>query len=76
MIVFVWREIKICFYYRLRLQLSLSGRSLKPRAVKYQEHETWHEIFTKLLISHSLLIPLRSAYRCVVDIFTKFIKKR
>ena len=29
MIVFVWTEIKICVYYRLRLQSSSCGRSLK-----------------------------------------------
>ena len=28
MIVFVWTEIKICVYYRLRLQSSSCGRSL------------------------------------------------
>ena len=35
MIVFVWTEIKICVYYRLRLQSSSCGRGLSERQVDY-----------------------------------------
>mgnify|MGYP000034808790 CR=1 FL=1 len=33
MIIFVWTELKICVYYRLRLQSSSCGRSLRFRCV-------------------------------------------
>ena len=38
MIVFVWTEIKICIYYRLRLQSSSCGRSLNVPVISKTTH--------------------------------------
>ena len=53
MIVFVWTEVKICVYYRLRLQSSSCGRSLKQtfpksvhRRLKRQSEAMFHVVHT------------------------------
>ena len=72
-------EIKICVYYRLRLQSSSCGRSLKPRALKYQEHETWHSLTRHVLISDTLSVEQFheiTYFTHLIDTFAQCVKQR